>query len=42
MRRVNSPIFDSFVKSLRGVMPDLISLPRTPIRGHPENIEITG
>ncbi|MBW2064893.1 MAG: hypothetical protein JRJ03_08155 [Deltaproteobacteria bacterium] len=34
--------FDKLVKSPKTVMPDLISLPRTAIRGHPETPEITG
>jgi hypothetical protein len=35
-------IFDDFVKSPEIVMPDLRSLSRTVMRGHPEVIEFTG
>jgi hypothetical protein len=41
-RNLDSAVIDKVVKSLEIVMPDLRSLPRTTMRGHPEGIEFTG
>jgi hypothetical protein len=34
--------FEIFIKSLEIVMPDVRSLSRTTMRGHPEGIEFSG